>query len=129
MKLRTIVIVAPSLGAVAVLAGSLLGMAWEKGSYGRLPRTSIHLIGMEFLASYSYQVPPTYRADYHVGFAGIEFSDTMEHNIYRSISIRVSTLTIVATLLLWPVIVLTLIALQRWRRLRRGLCLRCAYDL
>ena len=134
--IRKTIIALPLFAATLVVAGNLVGIAWERGSFGRLPRTSIHLRGGELNASYTYRIPiappmmyPVDNVEMSLRFTGFRFIVSVEHGIYRTIAVRIPVWQLVVAFLALPILLVGWPAARRWRRRRRGQCEACGYNL
>ena len=134
--IRKAIIALLLFAAIFVVAGSLFRIAWERGSFGRLPRTSIHLLGGELNAAYTYRIPipppmmyPVEDVEMFLRATGFQFIVSVEHGIYRTIAVRIPTWQLVVALLALPALLVVFPAVRRSRRRRRGACLKCGYDL
>jgi hypothetical protein len=132
--IRKAAIIVLTLAAVGVAGLMLLsgrdGLAWERGAWGLLPRTSVVMWPGALVVSYTHETPPKYRDPVLLRFGQFYLRDTVDLQwIYHTIEIGIPPWSFLVLFGVYPTIAFIHPRLRRWRRRRKGLCVKCGYDL
>ncbi len=129
-KAVILVLTLGALGVAGLILLSIDGLAWERVSWGGLPRTSVVMRPRILAVSHTYQTPRAYRKPVSLRFGQFYFRDFVDGQwIFRTIEIGIPPWSFLFLFGVYPTIALIHPPLRRYRRRKRGLCVRCGYNL